>query len=85
MYLEQAAKIIFWFNCALLMVCRYQSLQKEWVQVQSELLAQSSVLRVEMSSAQLERTRLEGKLNSLKEQNQQLDLNHVRLSSQYQV
>lgn len=64
---------------------RYLSLQKEWVQVQSELLAQSSVLRAELSSAQLERTRLEGKLNSLKEQNQQLDLNHVRLSSQYQL
>ncbi|XP_051515017.1 girdin-like isoform X2 [Myxocyprinus asiaticus] len=64
---------------------RYQSLQKEWVQVQSELLAQSSVLRAELSTAQLERTRLEGELNTLKEHNQQLDLNNVRLSSQYQL
>lgn len=60
-------------------------MQKEWVQVQSELLAQSSVVRAELSTAQLERTRLEGKLNTLKEQNQQLDLNNVRLSSQNQV
>lgn len=59
--------------------------QKEWVQVQSELLAQISVLRSEMSMAQLERTKLEGELNMLKEQNQQLDLNNVRLNSQYQV
>ncbi|XP_057204958.1 coiled-coil domain containing 88A [Triplophysa rosa] len=64
---------------------RYQSLQKEWIQVQSELLAQSSVLRAEMSAAQLERTKLEGDLNTLKEQNQQMDLNYVRLSSQYQL
>ncbi|XP_051505246.1 coiled-coil domain containing 88A isoform X2 [Myxocyprinus asiaticus] len=64
---------------------RYQSLQKEWVQVQSELLAQSSVLRAEFSTAQLERTRLEGELSTLKEHNQQLDLNNVRLSSQYQL
>ncbi|XP_067313377.1 coiled-coil domain containing 88A isoform X2 [Pseudorasbora parva] len=64
---------------------RYQNLQKEWIQVQSELLAQSSVLRAEMSTAQLERTRLEGKLNTLKEQNQQLDLSNVRLSSQNQL
>lgn len=66
-------------------ICRYQSLQKEWVQVQSELLAQSSVLRADLSAAQLERTRLEGQINTLKEQNQQLDLNNVRLSSQNQV
>ncbi|XP_052010341.1 girdin-like [Xyrauchen texanus] len=64
---------------------RYQGLQKEWVQVQSELVAQSSILRAELSTAQLERTRLEGKLNTLKEHNQQLDLNNVRLSSQYQL
>ncbi|XP_056113261.1 coiled-coil domain containing 88A [Rhinichthys klamathensis goyatoka] len=64
---------------------RYQTMQKEWVQVQSELLAQSSVLRAELSTAQLERTRLEGKLNTLKEQNQKLDLNNVRLSSQNQL
>lgn len=59
--------------------------QKEWVQAQSELLAQVSVLRNEMSTAQLERTKLEGEFNMLKEQNQQLDLNNVRLNSQYQV
>uniref|UniRef100_A0A672MUX2 Girdin-like n=1 Tax=Sinocyclocheilus grahami TaxID=75366 RepID=A0A672MUX2_SINGR len=64
---------------------RYQNLQKEWFQVQSELLAQSSVLRAELSMAQLERTRLEGELSTLKEQNQQLDLNNVRLSSQNQL
>ncbi|KAL7863013.1 hypothetical protein SRHO_G00119970 [Serrasalmus rhombeus] len=64
---------------------RYVNLQKEWIQVQSELMAQVSVLRGEMSSAQLERTKLEGELNTLKEQNQQLDLNNVRLNSQYQL
>lgn len=53
--------------------------------MQSELLAQSSVVRAELSAAQLERTRLEGELSALKEQNQQLDLNSVRLSSKYQV
>lgn len=53
--------------------------------MQSELMAQVSVLRNEMSMAQLERTKLEGELNMLKEQNQQLDLNSVRLNSQYQV
>ncbi|KAI4904158.1 hypothetical protein NFI96_013825 [Prochilodus magdalenae] len=63
----------------------YVNLQKEWIQVQSELLAQVSVLRADMSSAQLERTKLEGELNMLKEQNQQLDLNNVRLNSQYQL
>uniref|UniRef100_A0A8B9KM88 Girdin-like n=1 Tax=Astyanax mexicanus TaxID=7994 RepID=A0A8B9KM88_ASTMX len=62
---------------------RYVNLQKE--QVQSELLAQISVLRSDMSSVQLERTRLEGELSKLKEQNQQLDLNNVRLNSQYQL
>ncbi|TRY54743.1 hypothetical protein DNTS_031266 [Danionella cerebrum] len=64
---------------------RFQSLQREWVQLQSELLTQSSILRAELSSAQLERTRLEAEINSVKEQNQQLDLNRVRLSSQYQL
>ncbi|XP_072519672.1 coiled-coil domain containing 88A [Salminus brasiliensis] len=64
---------------------RYVNLQKEWIQVQSELLAQISVLRGDVSSGQLERTRLEGELSILKEQNQQLDLNNVRLSSQYQL
>ncbi|XP_060784059.1 coiled-coil domain containing 88A isoform X2 [Neoarius graeffei] len=64
---------------------RYVNQQKEWVQVQSELLAQVSVLRSEMSTAQLEHTKLEGELNMLKEQNQQLDLNNVRLNSQYQL
>ncbi|XP_046706180.1 coiled-coil domain containing 88A isoform X2 [Silurus meridionalis] len=64
---------------------RYVNQQKEWVQVQSELLAQVSVLRSEMSTAQIERTKLEGELNMLKEQNQQLDLNNVRLNSQHQL
>ncbi|TSK28113.1 Girdin [Bagarius yarrelli] len=63
----------------------YVNQQKEWVQVQSELMAQVSVLRSELSAAQLERTKLEGELNMLKEQNQQLDLNNVRLNSQYQL
>ena len=53
--------------------------------MQSELLAQGSVLRSELNSAQLERTRLEGELSTLKEQNQNLDLNYNRLHSQYQV
>ncbi|XP_066505286.1 coiled-coil domain containing 88A [Hoplias malabaricus] len=64
---------------------RYMNLQKEWIQLQSELMAQVSVLRGEISSSQLERTRLEGELNMLKEQNQKLDLNNVRLNSQYQL
>lgn len=53
--------------------------------MQSELLAQASVVRNDLSTAQLERIKLEGELNTLKEQNQQLDLNNVRLNSQYQV
>ncbi|XP_076148369.1 coiled-coil domain containing 88A isoform X1 [Alosa pseudoharengus] len=64
---------------------RFQALQREWVQVQSELLAQGSVVRAELNSAQLERTRLEGELSTLKEQNQNLDLNYARLQSQYQL
>ncbi|XP_031442766.1 coiled-coil domain containing 88A isoform X2 [Clupea harengus] len=64
---------------------RFQAQQREWVQVQSELLAQGSVLRSELNSAQLERTRLEGELSTLKEQNQNLDLNYNRLHSQYQL
>ncbi|KAG9346510.1 hypothetical protein JZ751_006821 [Albula glossodonta] len=59
--------------------------QKESVQVQTELLAQGSVLRGELSAAQLERTRLEGELSTLREQNQHLDLNNARLASQYQL
>lgn len=68
-----------------LFTCRYMTQHKEWVQLQSELLAQVSILRSEMSIAQLEGTKLEGELNMLKEQNQQLDLNNVRLNSQHQV
>ncbi|XP_028816478.1 coiled-coil domain containing 88A isoform X2 [Denticeps clupeoides] len=64
---------------------RFQGQQKEWVQVQSELLAQGSVLRMELSAAQLERTRLEGEVSTLKEQNQHLDLNSARLNSQFQL
>ncbi|KAJ8282834.1 hypothetical protein COCON_G00053530 [Conger conger] len=64
---------------------RLHALQKESMQVQSELLAQGSVLRGELSAAQLERTRLEGELSTLREQNQHLDLNNARLASQYQL
>ncbi|KAJ8337986.1 hypothetical protein SKAU_G00369520 [Synaphobranchus kaupii] len=64
---------------------RFHALQKESVQVQTELLAQGSVLRGELSAAQLERTRLEGELSTLREQNQHLDLNNARLASQYQL
>ncbi|XP_064182210.1 coiled-coil domain containing 88A [Anguilla rostrata] len=64
---------------------RLHALQKESMQVQTELLAQGSVLRGELSSAQLERTRLEGELSTLREQNQHLDLNNARLASQYQL
>ncbi|KAJ8246944.1 hypothetical protein GJAV_G00257040 [Gymnothorax javanicus] len=64
---------------------RLQALQKESMQVQTELLAQGSVLRGELSAAQLERTRLEGELSTLREQNQHLDLNNARLASQYQL
>lgn len=52
---------------------------------QAELLARGSVLRAELSASQLERTRLEGELSSLRESNQSLDLNSARLTSQYQL
>ncbi|XP_018593004.1 coiled-coil domain containing 88A isoform X2 [Scleropages formosus] len=58
---------------------------KESAQMQTDLLAQGSVLRGELSAAQLERTRLEGELSMLREQSQQLELNYARLSSQYQL
>ncbi|KAG7464519.1 hypothetical protein MATL_G00166490 [Megalops atlanticus] len=64
---------------------KLHALQKESLQVQAELMAQGSVLRGELSAAQLERTRLEGELNTLREQNQHLDLNNARLASQYQL
>ncbi|XP_063046686.1 coiled-coil domain containing 88A [Engraulis encrasicolus] len=64
---------------------RFQTQQREWVQVQSELLAQGSVLRADMNAAQLERTRLEGEMSTLREQNQNLDLNYARLQNQYQL
>ncbi|XP_071385283.1 coiled-coil domain containing 88A [Centroberyx affinis] len=64
---------------------RLQAQQKEWLASQAELLAQGSVLRGELSAAQLERTRLEGELSTLRETNQSLDLNNVRLTSQYQL
>ncbi|KAJ8405176.1 hypothetical protein AAFF_G00321670 [Aldrovandia affinis] len=64
---------------------RLHALQKESAQVQTELLAQGSVLRGELSAAQLERTRIEGELSKLREQNQHLDLNTARLASQYQL
>uniref|UniRef100_A0A8K9UUD3 Coiled-coil domain containing 88B n=1 Tax=Oncorhynchus mykiss TaxID=8022 RepID=A0A8K9UUD3_ONCMY len=71
---------------------RYQELlgylsgvQREWAQVQSELLARGSVLRGELSAAQLERTRLEGEISSLRENNQRLELSTDRLTNQYQL
>lgn len=65
--------------------CRLQAQQKEWLALQAELLAQGSVLRGEVSTSQLERTRLEGELSALKETNQSLDISNARLTSQYQV
>ncbi|XP_071001054.1 coiled-coil domain-containing protein 88B-like, partial [Oncorhynchus clarkii lewisi] len=64
---------------------RLQGVQREWTQVQSELLAQGSVLRGELSAAQLERTRLEGEISSLRENNQRLELSTDRLTNQYQL
>ncbi|XP_054453623.1 LOW QUALITY PROTEIN: coiled-coil domain containing 88A [Anoplopoma fimbria] len=64
---------------------RLQAQQKEVLASQAELLAQGSGLRAELSSSQLERTRLEGELSGLRETNQSLDLNSARLSSQYQL
>ncbi|KAM7389858.1 hypothetical protein PAMP_023808 [Pampus punctatissimus] len=63
---------------------RLQAQQKEGLASQAELLAQGSELRGELSASQLERTRLEGELSVLRETNQNLDLNNVRLTSQYQ-
>lgn len=65
--------------------CRLQAQQKEWLALQADLLAQGSVLKGELSASQLERTRLEGELSSLRETNQSLDLSNARLTSQYQV
>ncbi|XP_041653764.1 coiled-coil domain containing 88A isoform X2 [Cheilinus undulatus] len=64
---------------------RLQAQQKEWLALQTELLAQGSVLRGELSASQLERTRLEGELSTLRETNQSLDLSNARLTSQYQL
>ncbi|XP_018515745.1 coiled-coil domain containing 88A [Lates calcarifer] len=64
---------------------RLQAHQKEWLASQAELLAQGSVLRGELSASQLERTRLEGELSTLRETNQSLDLSNARLTSQYQL
>ncbi|XP_034037298.1 LOW QUALITY PROTEIN: girdin [Thalassophryne amazonica] len=64
---------------------RLQVQQKEWLVSEAELLAQGSVLRGELSTSQLERTRLEGELSTLKEKNQSLDLSNARLTSQYQL
>ncbi|CAN9515059.1 unnamed protein product [Ophioblennius macclurei] len=64
---------------------RLQAQQREWLASQAELLAQGSVLRAELSSSQLDRTRLEGELSTLRETNQSLDLNSARLTSQYQL
>lgn len=65
--------------------CRLQAQQKDWLASQAELLAQGSVLKAELSAAQLDRTRLEGELSALRETNQSLDLSSARLTSQYQV
>ncbi|XP_046876479.1 coiled-coil domain containing 88A isoform X2 [Hypomesus transpacificus] len=64
---------------------RLRGQQREGAQAQTELLAQGSVLRGELSAAQLERTRLEGEISTLRENNQSLDLFNVRLNSQYQL
>ncbi|KAG7518913.1 hypothetical protein JOB18_047235 [Solea senegalensis] len=64
---------------------RLQAHQKEWLALQTELLAQGLVLRGELSASQLERTRLEGELSALRETNQSLDLSNARLTSQYQL
>ncbi|KAM4554724.1 coiled-coil domain containing 88A [Odontesthes bonariensis] len=64
---------------------RLQTQQKDWLASQAELLAQGSVLKVELSASQLEKTRVEGELSVLKETNQSLDLSNARLTSQYQL
>ncbi|XP_061541528.1 coiled-coil domain containing 88A isoform X2 [Phycodurus eques] len=64
---------------------RLQAQHKEMVASQAELLAQGSLLRGELSTSLLERTRLEGELSTLREANQSLDLSNARLTSQYQL
>ncbi|XP_072293768.1 coiled-coil domain containing 88A isoform X2 [Eucyclogobius newberryi] len=64
---------------------RLQALQKEWLASQAELLAQGSVLRGELSTSQLEKTRLEGELSTLREAHQSLDISNARLTSQFQL
>uniref|UniRef100_A0AAV2MJK6 HOOK N-terminal domain-containing protein n=2 Tax=Knipowitschia caucasica TaxID=637954 RepID=A0AAV2MJK6_KNICA len=64
---------------------RLQAQQKEWLALQAELLAQGSVLRGELSTSQLEKTRLEGDLSSLRERHQSLDISYARLTSQFQL
>ncbi|XP_039976668.1 coiled-coil domain containing 88A isoform X3 [Xiphias gladius] len=64
---------------------RLQAHQKEWLASQAELLAQGSMLKGELSASQLERTRLEGELSTLRETNQSRDLSNARLTSQYQL
>ncbi|XP_061690765.1 coiled-coil domain containing 88A [Syngnathoides biaculeatus] len=64
---------------------RLQVQHKELVASQAELLAQGSLLRGELSTSLLERTRLEGELCTLREANQSLDLSNARLTSQYQL
>ncbi|XP_076015657.1 coiled-coil domain containing 88A isoform X2 [Genypterus blacodes] len=64
---------------------RLQAQQKEWLASQAELLAQGCVLKGELSTAQLDKTRLEGELSILRENNQSLDLSNARLTSQYQL
>ncbi|KAJ0002890.1 hypothetical protein NQD34_008039 [Periophthalmus magnuspinnatus] len=64
---------------------RLQAQQKEWLASQAELLAQGSVLRGELSTSQLEKTRLEGELSTLRETHQSLDISYARLTSQFQL
>ncbi|KAK7922429.1 hypothetical protein WMY93_009331 [Mugilogobius chulae] len=64
---------------------RLQAQQKEWLASQAELLAQGSVLRGELSTSQLEKTRLEGELSTLREAHQSLDISYARLTSQFQL
>ncbi|XP_051929011.1 coiled-coil domain containing 88A [Hippocampus zosterae] len=64
---------------------RLQAQHKELVASQAELLAQGSLLREELSASLLERTRLEGELNTVREANQSLDLSNARLTSQFQL
>ncbi|GCC41810.1 hypothetical protein chiPu_0025915, partial [Chiloscyllium punctatum] len=63
-------------------LCRLLERHSEWEKQQDEERAQQRALRIQLSAMQLERTHTETEWNSLKEQNQRLDLQLAKLGSQ---